>query len=201
MVGGFLSIAFSSFATNTVSLNLIDGAMHRYPHDGGAIYFTNKEASGLSSTVSGNVISNTTSGPQGILYLDTSTSFMSWSGKRRRGRLRGADLSARDPTWRPVHRDVEQHHGDVFEHLRGMLGVPTLKQHVPVRSRTSRGSTTPRSPRSSPRRGTTHSALRTWRTEKQPRSAEAPRRRSSRTGTSRASTMGGRATRLLARRR
>lgn len=80
MIGGFLTAAFSSYATNTVTKNLVHGAMHRFPGDGGAIYFTGKQASGLSSTVSANVADNTTRGPQGILYLDTSTSYSSWIG-------------------------------------------------------------------------------------------------------------------------
>lgn len=81
MMGGFSQPGtFASYGSNTISGNRIYNTMHRTLVDGGPIYLTGNQASGLSSTISGNVATGTAQGPQAYVYLDTRTSFVSVTG-------------------------------------------------------------------------------------------------------------------------
>lgn len=81
MVGGFEQTStFSSYGQDAVTNNRIYNAMHRLLTDGGGVYFTGNQASGLSSTITGNVINGVAQGPQAIVYWDTWTSYMVATG-------------------------------------------------------------------------------------------------------------------------
>ena len=77
--GGFQHTANSSYANLVYDRNLVQGVLHYQIFDGGALYMHGLQQIGQAAVVTNNVVSNQGK-PYGMMYLDTATSYTSWTG-------------------------------------------------------------------------------------------------------------------------